>query len=81
MKDRIRRAKQYLVDHQNDIVVGAAAISLGVTVGYKLSPKDTILTATPDELRTLLDNDNWSMSYKIAKQHTVHLIKIPSRSS
>jgi len=81
MKDRINRAKQYLSDHQNEALGIAGAAVFGVFVGSKLNHKHTILTATPDELLTLLEDENWSMSWEIAKRNTISLVKIPTRSS
>jgi len=79
MKDRINRVKQYVLNHQKEIIVGAGAITLGWMIGTKLQTKHTFLSITPEELQTLLDDPTLHAHYEVAKRNMIHLSQIPSR--
>jgi hypothetical protein len=81
MKDRIIRTKQYLVSHQNDIVVGAASLIVGVTIGKSLVHKHTILRITPEGMAELVDENTVTATWNIAKRNSIHLVKVPTPSS
>lgn len=77
MKDRIRRAKQYVSDRKVEIALGAGAVVVGVVVGTKLSTQHIFLTITDEQLKTLLSDPKAHMVWDAAGRNTIHLIALP----